>query len=894
MRAECHVANCDPNSCSGQSCNSCNNGYYLYYSWWCQGCQESCLQCTGQWSCSECVYGRYGSYCQGDCSTDCKNGMCSNTQCSDGCIDGKFLGDYGYCQNCYTLCSTCIDRDSCSSCKINKWGSTCQNDCSNCKAGSCHITSGCLNCVEGYYMDYNTDLLGNLCSACPGTCTRCRNANECTECQTGYWGSVCENNCDICEYDFCSQQRGCYHGCKDGYYLRSQLIPYYCDPCPDTCTVCISTSSCSECQSGYWGLSCQMDCNICENSLCHRQNGCTTGCKTGYYRRSELYPIYCDQCPEKCITCTSSTKCSICVQDYTGTTCQHDCRSCNGKLCDYDTGECSFICTTTQFFDQTRTQCIDCPVNCIHCTSSSYCSICKNGHWGTTCESPCSQNCIGNICSKYNGRCNGCKDGFFGFTCSDMCLLTCKTCTQYSFCQSCKDGYFSADITKQCECMESECIAHSNNVCANCSSDTYYPISQGCCPCRNGCKDRLCLANGSCIDCDEGKYGDLCQYDCNAVCKDSLCYRNGSCVSCVDGQYGNECQHRCSYSCKDRLCYRNGSCIFCVDGRYGERCDSMCDNQINKCSRCLVDTYRSVQCITCNPGFYVEDNMCKGCNENCKSDAWPYCNSSSGKCRYGCHDHWYGDKCDSKCNVSKCALCTSNHNICEECIEGHYLESSTSCVTCPPNCISHNECNKHNGSCEDGCIDGKSGIKCDLPCSFGCLECHQFNVNDCSTCKNGFYGDACEYNCSSQCKVIEETNVCSKSSGWCQNGCNDGYWGSYCNAKCGEGCTGGQCNRTDGECFQGCTYNYYNGMCNERCSENCLDNVNIPNDRKCEESSGRCIYGCLEGWYGEGCETQCSQHCNRTTCYRANGTCEFGCIIGYVGHDCMQGKCSYT
>ena len=830
VKGTCQVDNCYQSSCSGYTCSYCFDGYYLsYYQDNCYKCRDSCLQCSRYSACSECVSHRYGPYCQWNCNDDCKSQACTNGQCTNGCIDGKYLSISGQCKYCQTVCASCSDGYTCTSCKQRKWGSFCQNDCSNCKTGYCYIDNGCSECVDGYYRKYLDSLQGYLCSVCPETCTRCTSQNDCSACQSGYWGSSCQN-----------------------------------------------------------------DCNVCKDSYCQRQNGCTAGCNTGYYQRSNSYPRYCDRCPENCLICTSLNRCSQCDEGYNGPVCQHDCRNCNGQLCNYNTGECSIVCSATQFFEQTLKQCIDCPVNCTMCSSSSYCISCINGHWGITCQSACSQNCNNNLCRISDGRCNGCKDGFYGLTCSEACLSTCETCTQHNSCQSCKDDYFSKTTAKLCECMESECTTILNSACTKCSRVTYYPVTQGCCPCSDRCKDKLCVGDGLCIDCDEGNYGDYCQNSCSTDCKNGLCYRNGSCITCIDGRHGEHCENSCSTNCRDRLCYRNGSCTSCYDGRYGESCFYSCSSRVTYCNNCLGELGGSLQCVSCSSGRYPENNMCVRCNDNCKSGAWPYCNSTSGNCLYGCNDHWFGDKCDSQCNVSKCVLCPSNHNMCEECSEGHYLESSTACVSCPKDCLSNMKCNKNNGSCEDGCVNGKSGIKCNLTCSSGCLQCDQYNVNDCTKCKNGFYGNACEYNCSSQCKVIEETNVCSKSSGWCQNGCNDGYWGSYCNAKCGEGCTGGQCNRTAGECFQGCTYNYYNEMCNERCSENCLDNVNIPNDRKCEESSGRCIYGCLEGWYGEGCEMQCSQHCNRTMCYRGNGTCEFGCITGYVGHDCMQGKCLYT
>ena len=751
------------------------------------------MQCSGYWACGECVSHRYGPSCQWNCYYDCKSQTCTDGQCTYGCINGKYLSDSGQCKYCQTVCLSCSDGHTCTSCKQRKWGSTCQNDCSNCKTGYCHIDNGCAECVDGYYRNYFDSLQGYLCSVCPETCTRCTSPNDCSACQSGYWGSSCQN-----------------------------------------------------------------DCNVCKDSYCDRQYGCTTGCNTGYYQRSSSYPRYCDRCPEKCLTCTSVNICSQCEEGYTGPVCQHDCKNCNGQLCNYNTGECSIVCSTTQFFEQTLKQCIDCPVNCAECSSSLSCSSCRNGYWGVTCQSACSLNCLNNICSKSNGRCSGCNDGFFGLTCSESCLSTCKTCTEYSSCLLCEEDYFSKDYAKKCDCIKSECTVHSNNACTNCSRETYYPVTQGCCPCIDKCKDSICLANGACIDCIDRKYGEYCQLDCSSECKDILCYRNGSCISCEDGKYGPSCSHYCS-------------------------------SRVNKCSKCIEDFDGSFHCTSCYSGYYPKYNVCKRCSENCKWGVEYTCNPTSGKCQYGCIDHWYGDKCDSQCNVSKCALCPSNHNICNECIEGHYLESNTSCVTCPPNCYLHLKCNKNNGSCEDGCVNGKSGIKCNLTCSSGCLQCDQYNVNDCTKCKNGFYGNACEYNCSSQCKVKEESNICSKSSGWCQNGCYDGFWGSNCDAKCGEGCAGGQCLRTSGVCLQGCTYIYYNGLCNERCNGNCLDNVNIPNDRKCEESSGRCIYGCLEGWYGQSCEMQCSQHCNRNTCNRWNGTCEYGCITEYVGHDCREG-----
>ena len=525
----------------------------------------------------------------------------------------------------------------------------------------------------GYYKKYNLSKGGYECVHCPRDLEM-----------------VCENICGHCLS--CNESNGC-SVCKSGYYrvFNNNRRVYECKQCPNNCLECTSHTACSSCVSGVWGSYCQYTCSACLHSYCSKDQGCIWGCK-------KLIKKHCKQCPSACKTCSDGTSCSSCPSGFAGLQCQHDCTSCNGGFCDSESGRCTYVCASNEYFrnDGTYTGCVKCPGYCSSCLSSS--------------------------------RCTSCIDGYFGNLCSSKCYSTCKSCRNGYNCNSCTSGYFNRQNSNKCECNDSKCVGRNANMCLECSDNTWYPKSNGCCPCSENCKHSECSTDGLCVECKDGKHGEDCDLNCDSKCKDNLCYRNGSCISCKDANV------------------------------YGPSCTWYCQDSISNCQACYGLSKDTMTCTRCTIGRYPDGHECKTCGSNCTSGQYPTCDPSSGACKYGCKTGWFGDKCDINCNVTNCITCFNNHpKMCNECNDGFYSNTNSSCIACPNNCL---------------------------------------------------YGTFCGENCNTA-----SGRSCNKTNGYCLNGCHVGWFGSQCNEAFSKNCKEKTCDRNNGSCTSGCIDGYAGHMC---------------------------------------------------------------------------------
>ena len=160
---------------------------------------------------------------------------------------------------------------------------------------------------------------------------------------------------------------GCLKPCKQGkthiFCCPKGSHGIYCtESCIPNCNLCMSSSSCLECNIGYYGINCS-------------------------------------QCTEHCYQCSSKNNCSVCDLGFFGKTCTEHCSpGCEYNICDKVTGHCDFGCR--QNYTNPR------------------CSKCKSGYHGEDCTEPCSLGCVDRMCLA-NGTCLlGCKsDKYNGNTC---------------------------------------------------------------------------------------------------------------------------------------------------------------------------------------------------------------------------------------------------------------------------------------------------------------------------------------------------------------------------------------------------------------------------------------------------------------------------------------------
>lgn len=144
----------DPNS---YSCKECSDGYYMNNEDLCSQCEvTNCAVCSLDGSCEECA--------DGYSITD--DGACSG--CIDNCID--CTGDIDSCKRCADNYEV-LEDGTCGSIGVD-----CGDDCYICGAQGI-----CKQCMNTFYKKADS-----TCAACMDNCGSCTNANDCSECETGY------------------------------------------------------------------------------------------------------------------------------------------------------------------------------------------------------------------------------------------------------------------------------------------------------------------------------------------------------------------------------------------------------------------------------------------------------------------------------------------------------------------------------------------------------------------------------------------------------------------------------------------------------------------------------------------------------------------------------------
>ncbi|KAL4216291.1 Protein tyrosine phosphatase [Mactra antiquata] len=442
-------------------------------------------------------------------------------------------------------------------------------------------------------------------------------------------------------------------------------------------------------------LDCRTNCACCNSNpdtgsrelpdICNSQIGnwaCTYGCKDGYYG-GKCY----NKCPEYCTRCAREFGASH-HQDY--------------QIC--------YICAEGYY----------------------------NGTWITNCSTPCPTNCAENQCDKTTGNClHGCKsnkwsgdkckfcaDTWYGYNCNTPCPSNCKDrlCHDNGSCSNgCSDERF---IGLQCnQCRVGKTGDNCDEICpVNCLGDV---CGRNDGTCTNGCKGNF--RGDRCDMCAENYYGSNCDEICNN-CLNGLCDRStGICIDCVNGKYGELCDKSCSTGCKNSVCIRNTAVCSqeCKSGYSGDKC---CVNN-NGCEEC--DTTNT--CSKCADGNY--GNSCeKTCPVNCTGA----CNKETGNCESCKEEKFYGVQCGTQCPANcldgKCAKEDGKCSSCKISFHGNTCTDS-----CPDTCID-NVCGQDDGICNN-CTVGFHGDKCDIPCRTDCIN---------NTCIQG--SGVCAFGCVNGCE----------------------------------------------------------------------------------------------------------------------------------------------
>lgn len=578
-------------------------------------------------------------------------------------------------------------------------------------------------------------------------------------------------------------------------------------------------------------------------------------------------------------------------------------------------------------------ECIICIINCEICATDSTCQVCFPQYFvSSSADSclPCSSSCL--QCEIQAERCTSCHSPkyFFNYDCLDVCpdglypddnLKICKacpaecsTCLDSSTCSTCKSGYY-LDGTQCLPCHSSCLECTSISTCSKCNSAFFFydnfcfpfcpqgtflvPYANYCEICHTSCKncshsfDRcfFCISTKylfdyQCLDtCPIGWYADenrICRA-CKPECL--TCTNSFTCSSCQNGYYMNgsicslchpfclECNSFsvCSKCIYPFYFYQNFCFSICPEKTFIALSDSNhCENCHPSCKTCS-ENYD--QCSSCFEGYYLEDNACHVCSDNCLAciDSWnclscktPYLLTlDTKKCDFlFCPDEYYFDmngdckRCKNPCRTcfgssafdctsclesyglreSVCLLCDSN---CKECVD-----DNTKCISCRSPLLLYNfRCIEN---CPNGYLTDSSGSIC-LSCDSNCLTC-DFEIDHCLSCESSKYlsiENKC-VSCDVQCKG------CMNSSDNCLN-CAENYFDF------------------ENRCIQECPDEYYQDKTDFKC-------------KKCSAACKSC-FGPLDNQ----CNSCINTHLLITNnCYPCNQAC-LTCF-GLLPNECLQCK----
>ncbi|EAS02680.2 transmembrane protein, putative (macronuclear) [Tetrahymena thermophila SB210] len=366
-------------TCDSSACLTCISNYYQNASGTCITCSsgqyfsnssKTCVNCPS--NCSAC------SPLTGVCTT-CINNYDLNSQGQCVCQDTKVLNSQNSCISCSSIiqnCSTCSSTTSCSSCsspyklmsnnQCAQCGSsqyyltsqkTCQNcpvNCSACNDDTALCTGNCLN---NYRLDTTTSqcvcnndraLFNNKCTSCSSlyaNCTQC-NSSQCTACNAPY--VLTPSGCQLCP--------------SDSTYISSNSSCSKCNSLIKNCLSCSSTTTCTACYTQPFKLS---------------SDGSSCNCPDGNYLVPASQSGTNDQCipcinfDQNCVKCSGNNLCTLCANTYFYDSSLQKCRQCNkNEYYNYIPSNNIQACINCNQLDP----------NCSSCSNSSTCTQCFNNY----------------------------------------------------------------------------------------------------------------------------------------------------------------------------------------------------------------------------------------------------------------------------------------------------------------------------------------------------------------------------------------------------------------------------------------------------------------------------------------------------------------------------------
>ncbi|KAL4496784.1 hypothetical protein ABPG73_011750, partial [Tetrahymena malaccensis] len=702
------------NKCTGTTCTSCQDASQYYDpvaqkcafsceyganpispSFICQSClKTTCKQCS-QSNLSQCTScfsdGLYQYLQDGDCVQNCSSKYYADgldcKLCSSKIPNCDLCNSDG-CLNCSSTYYLSIDKQQCiQPCPDKQYATSidgvnqcqyCQNSrCLQCDPSQPNLCLSCDPLQNTKYLengqcnlscsDHNFPNSQNICQKCESKFQNCNlcSKSTCLLCNTGYYLDVQTQSCvDTCpngmygssltkQCEFCNQKNECEKcdpqnpnqcsKCVNSLYLQNGFCKIYCDDgtYPDGNFFCQPCSnfdlSCIKCNQNYC-----TECKAGDIYLDISTKKCVNNCNDGYYK-------YQDQL-------TDIKTCEICINPLCKT-CQADgsCLSCfTYKLEQYLNGDkCTQTCP--KYIDENYKLCVEsCPSNQVPDKNTQKCTICNQKIYNLECLANCP---IGTIEDPSNSSlCVLCKNVF----------SNCDVCDQNN-CQICLPNNFLSNGKCVKDCPLNTYKNYQTNECVqSCSQSGYFADqnSKSCLQCNTNTCAECVDTKDKCTKCVPDKFFYESQ---------NQCYQN-----CPQKTYGDINSKQC-LSCDQKTCLKCEGSVKCL------QCSDYLNEDDHKCYQdCPQGKYKyQHRCVdSCPLGQYLDQlqNTCFNCPENC-------------------------EECVQKNLCTKCLpnymnnLDKLEHQICDQCIEGYYLQngiclkcsndcktcqnSSSECLTCP-------------------------------------------------------------------------------------------------------------------------------------------------------------------------------------------------------------------